>query len=158
MRIANIDPQSDTALSLLREAALDVRPLYGEAPGPPWPRNLPLGPRDVYVAAFVGGTAIGSGAIRWLDASTCEVHRMYVVRSHRRKGVARAVLSYLRAEAARLGYTRMRLETGDRQTPAIALYESYGFSRVEPFGKYVNDPTSVCYELSVVETRVVPTA
>jgi hypothetical protein len=70
MRIVNIDPQSDAALSLLREAAVDVRPLHGEALGLPWPRNLPLGPRDVYVAAFVGGTAIGCGAIRGLNAST----------------------------------------------------------------------------------------
>jgi putative acetyltransferase len=158
VRIADIDPQSDTALSLLREAALDVRPLYGEAPGPPWPRNLPLGQRDVYVGAFVGGTAIGCGAIRELDASACEVHRMYVARGHRRQGVARAILSHLHAEAARLGYKSMRLETGNRQTPAIALYESYGFSRIAPFGNYVNDSTSVCYELSVAEDGVVPAA
>ncbi len=40
----------------------------------------------------------------------------------------------------------MRLETGNRQLPAMALYESYGFVRIPPFSDYVNDPTSVCYE------------
>jgi hypothetical protein len=100
MRIVDIDPRSDIALSLLREAAIDVRPLYGEAPGPPWPQNLPMGPRDAYVAAFNG-------------------------------------------------YEWLRLETGNRQGPAISLYERYGFSRIEPFGCYVQDPTSVCYELRV---------
>src|SRR3954471_10001237 len=103
MRIAGIDPQSDTAVALLREAAIDVRPLYGEAPGPPWPSNVPLGARDVYVAAFVGDTAVGCGAIRELNANTCEVHRMYVSHSYRRKGAARAILSHLHAEATRLG-------------------------------------------------------
>ena len=153
MRIADIDPQSDTALALLREAALEVRPLYGEVPGPPWPTNAPLGPRDVYVAAFVGEAAIGCGAIRELDSSTCEVHRMHVLLSHRRQRVARAILSHLHAEARRLGYERLRLETGNRQTAAMSLYESYGFVRIEPFGKYAQDPTSVCYELRVDEDR-----
>jgi putative acetyltransferase len=158
MRIANIDPQSDIALSLLREAVTDVRPLYGEAPGPPWPRNLPLSARDVYVAALAGDAAVGCGAIRELDADICEVHRMYVVRNHRRKGAARAILAHLRAEAARLGYKSMRLETGNRQAPAIALYESCGFARIEPFGDYADDPTSVCYELHLAEHGVVPAA
>jgi GNAT superfamily N-acetyltransferase len=152
MRIAQIDPQSETALSLLRDAAQEVRPLYGEAPGPPWPRNRPLGPRDIYVAAFVQDTAVGCGAIRELDANACEAHRMYVLPGHRRQGVARAILAYLHAEATRLGYKSMRLETGNRQVSAIALYESYGFSRIAAFGSYVNDPTSVCYELDLGAT------
>jgi len=130
MRIADIDPQSDTALALLREAALEVRPLYGEVPGPPWPTNAPLGPRDVYVAAFVGEAAIACGAIRELDSSTCEVHRMHVLQSHRRQGVARAILSHLHTEAKRLGYEGLRLETANRQTAAMRLYESYGFVRI----------------------------
>jgi putative acetyltransferase len=136
-------------MSLLREAASDVRPLYGRPAGPPWPENAPLGPRDVYVAAFIGEKAVASGAIREIDSATCEVHRMYVSRSLRRKGFARAVIARLHNEARRLGYERLRLETGHQQAPAMKLYESYGFVRIEPFGQYALDPTSVCYELSV---------
>jgi len=44
----------------------------------------------------------------------------------------------------------MRLETGNRQHPAMALYESYGFVRIPPFRDNVNDPTSVCYEKPVL--------
>jgi GNAT superfamily N-acetyltransferase len=149
MRILDIDPLSDAALSLLREAAADVRPLYGEAPDPPWPTNRPLGPRDAYVAAFVDKVPVACGAIHEIDAVTCEVRRMYTSRSHRRRGAARAVLSHLHREARRLGYEHLRLETGNRQTPAMRLYESYGFVRITPFGAYANDPTSVCYELPV---------
>lgn len=134
--IADIDPRGGIALSLLRQAAIDVRPLYGETPGPPWPKNVPLGPRDAYVAAFCGEVAVGCGALRELDAVTCEVQRMYVLRSHRRQGLAWAILSHLHAEARRLGYERLRLETGSRQGPAIRLYERYGFSQIEPFGRY----------------------
>jgi putative acetyltransferase len=28
----------------------------------------------------------------------------------------------------------------------MALYESFGFRRIPPFGEYRDDPTSVCYE------------
>ena len=27
----------------------------------------------------------------------------------------------------------------------MALYESYGFTRIPRFGRYVNDPISVCF-------------
>jgi hypothetical protein len=66
-------------------------------------------------------------------------------------------LFYLENEAKRLGYTRLRLETGDRQGPAMALYESSGFRLISPFGRHVNDPTSVCYELHLLaDPDVVP--
>lgn len=149
MRIIDIDPLGDTALILLREAALEVRPLYGEAPGPPWPTNAPLGPRDAYVAAFIDDAAVACGAIREIDTVTGEVHRMYTLRTHRRQGAAREVLAYLHQRARRLGYERLRLETGNRQPPAMSLYESYGFARIEPFGTHAHDPTSVCYELLI---------
>jgi ribosomal protein S18 acetylase RimI-like enzyme len=50
------------------------------------------------------------------------------------------------ANSSRSGFQGMRLETGNRQLPAMALYESYGFIRIPLFDEYVNDPTSVCYE------------
>ena len=71
---------------------------------------------------------------------------MYVMRAARRTGIARAILVHLEQVAHELGYAAMRLETGYRQQPAMALYESFGFKRIAPFGEYVNDPTSVCYE------------
>jgi len=43
LRIANIDPQGEVALSLLGEAAADVRPLYSSASGsapPPVTRRV----------------------------------------------------------------------------------------------------------------------
>jgi GNAT superfamily N-acetyltransferase len=147
LRIVNVDPHGETALSLLGEAAIDVRPLYRKARvGPPWPTNQPLAPRDVYVVAFIGEVPIACGSIREIDHETAEVLRMYVHRDHRRKRFGNAVLSHLEFEAQRLGYCRLRLETGDRQAAAIAFYEAAGFHRIPAFGKYKNDPTSICYE------------
>jgi putative acetyltransferase len=148
LRIVHIDPRGEVALSLLHEAAVEVRALYADVlpPDRPWPVNAPLGPRDVYVVAY-RGQPIACGGLRELDRVTAEVRRMYVLREHRRNGIGYAVLSYLAAEARRLGYERLRLETGHKQAPAMALYEAFGFRRIAPFGKYANDPTSVCFEL-----------
>jgi len=74
---------------------------------------------------------------------------MYVHRDHRRNRIGYVVLAHLASEARRLDYQRMQLETGNRQASAMALYESFGFRRIPPFGAHVNDPTSVCYELGL---------
>ncbi|MBV8212746.1 MAG: GNAT family N-acetyltransferase [Verrucomicrobia bacterium] len=141
------DPLSKEALFLLKEAALEARRLYSDLidPAAPMPTNQPSRPGDLYLIAFVDGNPVGCGALRKLDDRAAEVRRMYVLRQARRAGIARAILVRLEEEACLLGYETLLLETGNRQGPAMSLYESYGFTRILPFGPYVNDPTSVCY-------------
>jgi putative acetyltransferase len=149
MRIANIDPLGEIATSLLRKAAAEVRPLYAQPPpaeSVPEPKNDPLGERELYVAAFLGDSAVGCGALREFDRATAEVRRMYVRPEHRRTNIGRAILAHLIASAQELGYERIILETGNRQAPAISFYENYGFKPIEPFGEHADDETSLCYE------------
>jgi ribosomal protein S18 acetylase RimI-like enzyme len=141
-------------LSLLREAAAEIRPLYGSAAGggaAPMPGNPPLGPRDLYVAAMLDEVAVACGSLRELNGASGEIRRMYVRRDYRGRHIADALLRHLVSEARRLGYQRLCLETGNQQAAAIALYEGFGFRRIAAFGEYVNDPSSVCYELWLVE-------
>ncbi len=151
MRIAPVDPRGADATALLHEAAVEARALYPELHGPtsPWPTNLPTPLRGLYLVAYLDGRPAGSGALRPIDGATVEVRRMFVVATARRRGVGRAILHALERAAVDLGYDVMRLETGYRQRPAMALYESYGFVRIPPFGEYAMDPTSVCYEKRV---------
>lgn len=151
--IRPVDPQGADALALLREAAVEARALYPELvqPDAPWPSNPPLPERGAYLVMYAsdefgGEHAVGMGALRPLDARTAELRRMFVLRSQRRAGVAQRLVQALEAEALRLGYSRIRLETGHRQQPAMRLYERCGFHRIPPFGAYAGDPTSVCYE------------
>jgi len=92
-----------------------------------------------------GASSIGCGAFRPIDATTVEVKRMFVHPAHRGRGVARAILAALETEARRRGFTRAILETGNRQSEAIALYHACGYARIEAFGQYVGDPKSVCF-------------
>ena len=151
IRIEETDPQSPEALSLIREAALEARHLYPEFidPNAPMPTNSPLPPRGAYFIAFLDTELVGCGALRPVDELTAEVRRMYVLPSARRTGVGRALLTYLERMASQLGFKTIRLETGNRQRAAMALYESYEFVRVPAFGEHLNDPTSVCYEKRV---------
>jgi putative acetyltransferase len=154
LRIVNIDPQGEVALSLLREAAAEVRPLYSAAAtdGAPTLSNARLGPRDVYVAAMLDNTAVACGSVRELDSTSGEIRRVYVRRDYRGRQIGYALLLHLVSEARRLGYQRLCLETGNKQPAAMAFYERFGFSRIALFGEHVNDPTSVCYELWLSES------
>ncbi len=150
--IRPVDPQGTDALALLAEAAVEASALYPELHDPtaPGPTNAPTPPRGIYLVAYLDGAAVACGALRPLDEHTAEVRRMYARRSHRRRGLASAILHALEQAAAGFGYRSLRLETGYRQQPAMALYEAHGFVHIAPFGPYVDDPTSVCFDKQIV--------
>jgi putative acetyltransferase len=64
---------------------------------------------------------------------------------HRRKGVARKILTHIIEEARKRSYVRLSLETGSAQAfePAQRLYASFGFTYCVPFADYIEDPNSV---------------
>ncbi len=147
MDIVESDPQGAAALALLRAAAIEARALYPELHGPddPWPTNGPTPPRGAYYIAYVDGMPVAMGAHRPLDAGTSEVRRMYTLASARRSGAARAILAAVERHARQQGFLELKLETGYKQLPAMAFYESLGYRGIEPFGAYKDDPTSVCF-------------
>jgi GNAT superfamily N-acetyltransferase len=100
--------------------------------------------QGAFLIAFRAGNPVGCGAIRRIEAQTGEIKRMYVVPKERGRGVGRAILNALEAEARTLRVSRLVLETGIRQAAALALYQRGGFSQIEPFGEYVGSPLSVC--------------
>jgi GNAT superfamily N-acetyltransferase len=102
--------------------------------------------RGAFVVARDGGRAVGCGAIRLLDATTAEAKRMYVEPDQRGKGVGRAVLAALEAEAERLGVRRLVLETGIYQAAALVFYRRAGFTTVDCWGEDATSPTSICME------------
>lgn len=70
-----------------------------------------------------------------------EIKRMYVVPSAQRRGHARAMLARLEATAREAGADVLVLETGAEQPEAIALYESSGYTPVEGYGLYKDEPS-----------------
>ena len=153
LSIAVVDPLHAEAIYLLHEAAKEVRPLY-EAdfdPSTDMPTNLPSVSGSIYLIARIDGKPIGSIALRPLKQAIGEICRMYVLPGYRRQRVARLLLSEVETKGIELGYRVLRLETGNRQLSAIALYEMSGYKRIPAFGEYENDPTSVCFEKVIVK-------
>ena len=148
LAVAPADPHGAEALTLLAEAVAEARRRYPEEfdPAAPPPGNAPVASRGAFVIARRKGVAVACGALRPLDSQCAEVRRMFVTASARRAGVARRVLNDLEARARQLGYRALRLETGNRQPEAIALYTASGFRRIAAVGSHVGDPYSVCFE------------
>ncbi|MET0728037.1 MAG: GNAT family N-acetyltransferase [Acidimicrobiales bacterium] len=109
--------------------------------------DLVRAPLGTFLVAWLDGDPAGCGAVKPLDvaAGIGEVKRMYTTPSARRKGVSRAVLSALEQRAAELGYKSLQLETGTAQPEALALYEAQGWHRIVPYGRYKDEPDSVCF-------------
>lgn len=107
------------------------------------------GPRAGFVVAWVEDEAIGCGAWRQISDSeteVAEIKRMFVEPALRGRGISRLILNQLEAFARADGYSIVRLETGLRQPPALRLYQSSGYRRIPPYGRYRDDPLSVCFE------------
>lgn len=90
--------------------------------------------------------AVGCGCLREIDSQTTEVKRMYVSPFERKKGVASIVLHELEKWAKELNYKKIILETGDRLTEAINLYQKHQYRITENYGPYVGMQASVCME------------
>lgn len=109
------------------------------------PGDAPV-PGSVFVIAWQGERPVGCGALRPFAPGMAEVRRMYVEPELRRQGIARQILEQLEKAAEELGYHTLRLETGTLQPGAIRLYETAGYGRISCYGKYADDPLSVCFE------------
>jgi ribosomal protein S18 acetylase RimI-like enzyme len=78
--------------------------------------------------------AIGCVALRPLaPPQACEMKRLYVAPEARGLGLGRALLAAVLAEAERLGYREVRLDTLPTMTAAIAMYRQAGFVPVAPY-------------------------
>jgi GNAT superfamily N-acetyltransferase len=134
------------AAALVVELLADLAARYdGPDPFEPSPHEL-APPHGTFVVAHLGGRAVGCGGIRRHEDGVAELKRMYTRPAARRRGVARALLARLEADARGLGYRRIILETGIQQPEAIALYEGLGYLPREPYGQYRDFPDSRFFE------------
>jgi GNAT superfamily N-acetyltransferase len=92
------------------------------------------------------GEAVACGGVVRFDATRAELKRMYVLPEARGLGLGRRVLQELEAEARRLGYAGLVLETGDRSAAALSLYRSSGYKTIPCYGVYAHRGLSRCLE------------
>ena len=90
----------------------------------------PLG--RLFLAADEGVSA-GCVALRPVDHQCCEMKRLFVRPERQGFGVGRMLVTRMVAEARRIGYATILLDTLSSMHSALRLYQSLGFVRRAPY-------------------------
>ena len=100
----------------------------------------PLG--RLYLAVF-NETPAGCIALRPLNDVQCEMKRLYVRPAFRGQGLARQLTEQIIADARKIGFRQMVLDSLPMMTAAQTLYRSLGFQGIKPY--CFNPLAGVCY-------------
>ena len=91
-------------------------------------------PAGRLLIARVGGEVVGCVGLRPLEASVCEMKRLWVEPGFAGYGVGRALAEAIVAAARQIGYRRMRLDTIPARMPAAQhLYAAIGFREIPAY-------------------------
>ena len=133
-RASNKDREEVTRLvyGVLKEYGLEPDPGATDADLADIERSYFARGGAFFVLTDQDGLIIGAYGLYLIENQTCELRKMYLHKSHRGKGLGKLLLDSALAEAKKLGFRRMTLETASVLKEAIALYESYGFVEYEP--------------------------
>jgi GNAT superfamily N-acetyltransferase len=140
--IAPAPPYAPAVIALCAEQQEELERRY------PGENEAPKGlePDISFLVARIDDEPIGCMGLQPLETGVAEVRRMYVRPAQRGFGVTRALLAAVEEMAWDWGVLTLRLETGDLQPGSIAVYQSGGYRRIPPFGRYVGQPRSLCFE------------
>lgn len=94
-----------------------------------WRQEITGEGRLVLIARRKSGEAVGVAAFQLVD-DVADLHRIVVAPAERRLGFARVMLMAGLLWAIGHGARRMLLEVDASNTPAIQLYQGYGFAAV----------------------------
>jgi len=90
-------------------------------------------PSGRLLIAWRGAEALGSVALRAIDAGSCEMKRLFVRPAARGEQLGRRLAERICAEAREAGYARICLDTLPMMGSAQMLYASLGFEAIEPY-------------------------
>lgn len=97
-----------------------------------------------YVLAAADADSAPAGVVQlrfrhgiWRAGGDCLVEDVFVSESARGQGLARALLDFATTRALERGARRMELDVNEANAPALALYESFGFTTGSPRDLYM---------------------
>ncbi|TGL92441.1 GNAT family N-acetyltransferase [Leptospira congkakensis] len=147
--VETIDPNSKQCSDHLWE---EIQNRYGfQAPNPmDFQDFLPPQGRFFIAEHSATGEVMGSVAYTKFNDLQCELDAVYVFPKFRKNSIAKSLLSELEKQAQIDGYSSIILRAGAPQPEALALYKNFGFKEIPAFGKWVSDPTAICFEKKII--------
>ncbi len=80
----------------------------------------------------------------------CEMKRCFVSPAHRSRGLGSVLVSFIIAEARRMGYKRMYLDSDAAMESALRLYKKHGFREIHAYNDNTNDnPVFMLLDLDI---------
>lgn len=92
-------------------------------------------PGGTFLVLMDGDQVVGTGAIRRLDARTCELKRMWFLPAYRGRGLGTKMAGLLLEFARAAGYKQIRLDTAPELKTANKLYQRLGFYFIERYNE-----------------------
>ena len=139
-----IPKQNQVALALIKELNEELRNRYPSSSVHELNLDKIDNKNGIFIVASSEQKPLACGAISKLENGVGEIKRVYVRKEARRKGIAKLMMAKLEAEAIKLGFEQLKLETGDRQPESLGLYALLGYKKIPNFGEYLGDPHSIC--------------
>ncbi|ESP92251.1 GNAT family N-acetyltransferase [Pseudoalteromonas luteoviolacea] len=151
MQLVQLNSRSTGLAELFEEIDLLMNSLYPAEANDLVPINEIDNPQTYIIGHYDNGelVACGSFVLKEDNGIYAELKRIYVKPSQRGKGMTKAIIEHLVMHAKREEIGEIKLETGEQQTAAIKLYESFGFRHCGTFGQYNAEPSSVFMQLTL---------
>ena len=116
-------------------------PTWTPASGPSAHPTEFIPPDGLFVVAYRNEAPVGCGGFKRIEQQRAEIKRLYVGPDGRRDGLARRILDHLESAAREAGFIAVRLDTGNQQPEALALFRSTGYREIDdynanPFASY----------------------
>ena len=93
-------------------------------------------PEGELLLAKRGDHVLGSIALKRLEPRVAEIKRLFVRPQARKAGIGRALVAAMLKTAKERGYLQIKLDTLPQMQGAIALYKSFGFAPIAPYGSH----------------------
>lgn len=100
--------------------------------------------------AYCDGELAGCIGLRKLDGGNCEMKRLYVRPAFRGKGIGGRLVRQIIADARKIGYSHMLLDTLPFLESALFMYRKYGFYEIPSYNDSPMD-TSIYMRLDLME-------
>jgi GNAT superfamily N-acetyltransferase len=118
---------------LTGELYLEQLARYGFADAPDDSADDFAPPQGLFLVAYAAGLPCACGGIRTYESGVAEIKKMYVTPAFRGQGLGHRILAELEQADQANGAHRFILETGSRNTEALALYVHAGYRPIPAY-------------------------